>query len=166
MKISNLAMAVLAAASLGGAARAADLAGARAFVSRLYAHYPTSGRGQGFDSMGAEMGRIFHPSLIALIKEDQRLAGGEVPALDGDPLCDCQDDAAMTFTIQSARAAGPARAVVAVVRRAEDEPRVETLSLDLALAGGHWRIWDVRSQETPSLRAFLIENNQERLKAR
>lgn len=166
MGIKAVTLAVLAAASIWAPARAADLAGARAFVGRLYARYPTSGRAHGFDPLGAAMPGVFHPSLIALIKEDQRLAGDEVPTLDGDPLCDCQDDGGMRFTLRSVRAADFSRARAVVVRDDESGQGSENITLDLALANGQWRIYDIGTSDTPSLRAMLIKANLERRAAR
>ena len=115
-----------------------------------------------FDTLGPAMPMIFQPSLIGLIKEDQRLADGDVGALDGDPICDCQDSADMTFTIKSVRASGPARASAIVVRRAPGgATELENITLDLAQSGGHWRVWDVHTKDTPSLRAMLIKSNRE-----
>ncbi|HXV01341.1 MAG TPA: hypothetical protein VG166_12675 [Caulobacteraceae bacterium] len=165
MKATTLITALAAAVLLGGSVQAADIAGARAFVTALYGHYPTAGRKGGFDALDAkQIPRLFHPSLIALIKEDERLAGDEVPALDGDPVCDCQDDGDMAFTIRRVGATGPTRAVAEVLRRSADNQPLETLTLDLLFSDGRWRIWDIHSKDTPSLRGFLVKNNQERRK--
>ena len=162
MGIRGLTLAVLAAAVIGVPAHAADMAGARAFVTWLYSHYPASGRVHDFDSLGPSIAKVFDPSLIALIREDQRLANGEVGALDGDPVCDCQDDAGSTFTVRSLRAMDSTR-VVAIVARGPDETGqgAEDIGLDLAFAAGRWRIYDIHSNDTPSLRAYLIKSNRE-----
>ncbi|HEY2178198.1 MAG TPA: hypothetical protein VGH15_06410 [Caulobacteraceae bacterium] len=166
MGLKTLAVAVLAAAAISAPAGAAEAPGARAFVVWLYGHYP-SPHGHEFESLGTQIGRVFHPSLIALIREDSRLAGGEVGALDGDPICDCQDDSGTRFAVTTVRAAGPARAVAAVIRHGTEGPRdIETITLDLALTDGHWRVYDVGTKDTPSLRAYLIKSNEEARKAR
>jgi hypothetical protein len=117
------------------------------------------------DVFGKDMAKIFHPRLIALIKEDERLAQGEVGALDSDPICDCQDDTNLTFKIKTVSSAGPARATALVVRRSpNDQPEFEDITLDLARANGHWRVWDVRTKDTPSLRTMLIKSNREQMK--
>jgi hypothetical protein len=160
-------MAALAAAAISLPARAMAASGPRAFVAWLYAQYPTARSEHGFDALGSSMGRIFHPSLIALIKEDQRLAGGEVGALDGDPICDCQDDSALSFTITAVRATDPTRAIATVVRHDLDSrDDAETITLDLAMTDGHWRVYDVETKDTPSLRAYLIKSNREAREAR
>jgi len=157
-----LALAALAAATLASVpARAGDLAGAKAFVAWIYSHYPKSGATTQFDPLGSEATRIFHPSLIDLIKADERVGDDQAPDLDGDPLCDCQDNSGMVFTVGSVRTSEFARATAKVVRRDISNPLGETITLDLAKAGGGWRVYDIETKETPSLRAYLIKAAQE-----
>jgi hypothetical protein len=106
---------------------------------------------------------VFDQSLADLIDEDTRLAGGEVGALDGDPLCDCQDDSGNSFTVGVARADGNG-AVVEVVRHDHNvkPPALETIKIVLKRSGSVWRIHDVGSPDMPSLRAYLVKANKER----
>jgi len=160
--LKTLALAVLAAAALAAApARAADLAGAKAFVVWLYAHYPKSGSGSAFQSLGAEAARIFHPSLLELINEDARAGDDLAPDLDGDPICDCQDSSGMEFTVASVSTSEFSRATARVVRRDMGDPEGEIITLDLAQIGGSWRVYDIGTKDTPSLRGFLIKAAQE-----
>jgi hypothetical protein len=160
--IKGLALAVLAAASIGATAHAAEPAGARAFAAWLYSHYPARPGAKEFEPLGAQMAAVFHPSLIVQIKEDTRLAGGEVGALDGDPICDCQDDAGSTFTIRSVRETASSRVIVMVARGPDESGGgAEIITLDLAPVDGHWRVYDVGTKDTPSLRTYLIKSNQE-----
>jgi len=159
----RIALAILAGALVTGPARAGDPIGPRAFVAWIYSHYPSSTHRPEFDALADTTKKsVFAPSLIALIDEDSRLAHGEVGALDGDPLCNCQDDGGMAFRITSVRSVDRAHATAVVVRSYPDNkvPDVETLTLDLALAKGRWRVYDVRTKDTPSLRAFLIQSNR------
>lgn len=107
---------------------------------------------------------MFDTSLADLIDEDTRLAGGEVGALDGDPLCDCQDDSGDAFTVGAAKADGPSGAVIEVVRQDHNvkPPALETIKIVLRHAGGVWRIHDVGAPDMPSLRAYLTKANKER----
>ena len=162
MKHKRFALAILASAALAGvSARADDLAGAKAFVAWIYSHYPKSGAANQFDPLGGEATRIFHPSLIDLIKADEKVGDDRAPDLEGDPLCDCQDNGGMAFTIKSVRTSEFARATATVIRRDLGDPVDETITLDLARADGGWRVYDVETQDTPSLRAFLIKAAQE-----
>jgi hypothetical protein len=163
MPLRRIALAILAATLVTAPARGGDIVAARAFVAWIYSHYPTATRLPVFDALGDTTKKsIFAPSLIALIDEDTRLAHGEVGALDGDPLCDCQDDGGLTFRIASVRSVGLTRASAVVVRSYPDSksPEVEAITLDLMKAKGRWRVYDVRSKDTPSLRALLIQSNR------
>jgi hypothetical protein len=162
MQKRPIALAILAATLVTAPARAANDASPRAFVAWLYSHYPTSEHRPAFEPFGPDMGRVFHPSLVALIKADQQLASGEVGALDGDPLCDCQDDGGLTFKVAQVRSAGPGRASAVVVRAYPGDREVEDITLDLVQTQGQWRVWDVHSHDTPSMRALLIHSNPRR----
>ena len=161
--LTTLALAILALTTLAAVpARAADLAGAKAFVAWIYSHYPKSGPANQFDPLGNEAARIFHPSLIDLIKDDERVGDDVAPDLTGDPLCDCQDNGGMAFTISSVRTSDFSRATATVVRRDAGDPAGgETITLDLAQVDGGWRVYDIGTKDTPSLRAFLIKATQE-----
>ena len=134
-------------------AAAQSLADAQSFVRGLY--QPYAWRGQGPDYLGAEAGEGFSPRLLELIQRDQRLTpDGDVPALDGDPLCDCQDSGGFHALRVEVSAAGAGRATAHVSFRLDTEPRA--LTLDLVSVHGHWRIDDVHDKDTPSLARFLI----------
>ena len=145
------------------AAPAGHTDGARGFVSKLYSHYPVAGHVPEFDPLGKAMGSVFDPSLIALILKDRELAKGEVGALDGDPLCDCQDDSGLQFKVASVTPDGPERAKAVITRRDPEAspPEAEKITVDLVRVGGRWRVHDIGTPDTPSLRAYLIKSNQE-----
>jgi hypothetical protein len=159
MRIARAAPAIGLAALLGAApAGAGDVAGAKAFVAWLYSHYPPQARSNSFDVFGAQSARIFHSSLLDLIKQDEKVADDEAPDLDGDPLCDCQDNAGMSFTVRGVQVGEFDRARGEVVR--DDGGVKEIITLDLARTGDGWRVYDVGTKDTPSLRAFLINSSQ------
>ena len=82
---------------------AAELAGAKAFVVQLYSHYGKQ-TNPVFDPTGADAKTVFEPSMVALFGENARLTPkGDVGAIDGDPICDCQDDGGMRSRIVAAR---------------------------------------------------------------
>jgi hypothetical protein len=143
-------------------ARAAQPTDARAFVSWVFSHYPrrTASR---FDPIGRSSGAVFDPAMIALLKENDRLTPkGDEGALDGDPICDCQDDGGLAvrrMTVVSSNAVD-ASATVEFVLAAGDK---RTERLDLVLVGGVWRIHDIHTKDTPSLRAYLTDANRELL---
>ena len=143
-------------------AAAADAAGARVFLARLYAHYPVPPGRESFVPTGPAAARVFDPGMVALLREDERLAGGEVGAIDADPLCDCQDDSGLKVTIEAVRLTGPssAQATVALRFAASVPPDFERLRISLVRVAGRWRIHDIGSKSTSSLRAYLTRQNR------
>jgi hypothetical protein len=161
MKPASLASAILACALLAAfAAHAADLAGARAFLVRLYAHYPLK-EGAAFEPTGRSAPSVFDPALVALFREDVRLTPpGDVGAIDSDPICDCQDDDGMSVRIEPVRATGAGRATARVDLRFGEAspPETSRLDIDLIAVGDGWRIHDIRSKTMPSLGAYLTRS--------
>ncbi len=149
MRYSGLALAaLLLAAPAAGSAQ--TLQDARGFVAGLYGAY----RHASPDVLGARARSIFSPTLLALIRRDQRNAHGEVGALDGDPICDCQDPDGVRLAGLDLAASGPGRAV-AHVRLRFAGSRSEAMTLDLVSVQGAWRVDDVHSADTPSLVRLL-----------
>ncbi len=130
--------------------------GAAAFLTNLYAHY--DGKDQDFSPLGDHASQWFDPELSSLIKADS--AGGEVGALDGDPICDCQDYGRLSAQVTVVTADDKhARASVVVM---ETDPHFDaegrkprTFTYDLVDIDGRWYIHDVGSSTIPSLRQLL-----------
>ena len=162
MKTTALALSLLALALVAAApARAADVAGARAFVQQLYAHYPQPAN-TSFDPTGANASSVFDPSMIALFRENARLTPkGDEGAIDSDPICDCQDDSGLRSRIGAVRLVAPDTAIADVVLTFTEAipPEVDRLTLTLVTIHGQWRIYDIHSTNTPSFRAYLIKAN-------
>ena len=132
--------------------------GPQGFLAGLYAHYPVAGKAHPFDPVGPRASQVFDAPLVALIRRDQRSAKDEVGALDGDPLCDCQDDGGMTWKIAKLAPQGPDKAV-AQVRLTFPEtprPRIDDLTVALVKTPAGWRIHDISSRDTPSLRGLFL----------
>jgi hypothetical protein len=142
---------------VGGSALANDAQDAKAFVTSLFATYHDNSRPP------AGAGKIYSSALQALMNEDVRLAKGEVPALEFDPICQCQDFSKLqaTITVRSATAQ------VAIVAANFHDTGIRgdaahQAVFDLVKEHGVWRIADVHADDPKSLRAFLIEQNAER----
>jgi hypothetical protein len=148
------ALALLTTLSAGPVS-AQDLVSAQVFVAGLYAAYQGAAyHGNGPDYLGRQAKGVFSPRLLGLIHRDQALTPkGDVPALDGDPICDCQDTGGLKVTDLKVTAAAQGRATATVRLHFPDEARA--LKLDLVPTGGGWRVDDVHSADTPSLAAFL-----------
>lgn len=95
-------------------AAAPDAASAKAFVEKLYSHYPSNPNGKAFDPTGKNASEVFDPGMIAAFREDARLANGEVGFVDADPLCQCQDDGGLKSKVVSVTMTGPNAADVVV----------------------------------------------------
>ena len=137
---------------LAAASMAADTP--RAFVERVYAGY----RNENYSPFDHSE-RVFDPKLNAAIKEDSRLAHGEVGFLDGDPICSCQDTGGMHFRILSVVGSGTsATAHVLVTWKGTSDRRDIKLNLVRTPAG--WRIADVGTSDEPSLLKDLENANR------
>ena len=152
----DLARRVLAALIFASAsaslARAQDLTAAHGFVSGLYAAY----HGRGPDYLGRQAKTVLSPRLLALVRLDAaRTPAGDIGALDGDPICDCQDASGLRITNLKI-SGGDGRAVATVRLRFPDGPR--TLRLDLVALDGRWRVDDVHSESMPSLVKYLQQH--------
>jgi hypothetical protein len=112
-------------------ALAQDAASAGRFVRGLYGAY----HGRGPDYLGRNAGTVFSRSLLKLIRRDAaETPRGDVGALDGDPICDCQDfDGLQKVDVGIAGGAdGHALATVHFLISAERR----TVTLDLVAVGG------------------------------
>ena len=136
-----------------------DAATAKTFLTELYSHY--SGDRHDFSPL-AKPDDWFDPSLIALMDENAKATPqGDVGALDFDPACGCQDYGSLAATINVVKTDGKT-AKVAVVLHDSGEAQSEDISLsyDLIRIGDQWRIHDIGTKDTASLRQFLIDDTR------
>ncbi len=146
------------------AAAGPTAADAKAFLSGIYGHYATGP--SNFSPAFKNQDDYFDPDMIALMDEDQKLAQGEVGALDGDPICDCQDFGKLSAVVTvDSTTADEAKATVIVAETdpnfAADDRKPRTFTYDLKAVDGQWRIHDIASPDTPSLRQLFITSNKE-----
>lgn len=159
MKAWVVAAVAVVALAMPAVAAGPDANAARAFVQKLYAHYPQKGEPY-FEPTDKNAADVFEPGMIAAFREDARLAKGEVGFVDGDPICNCQDDGGMTSKIVSVTMKGTDKADVVVNILFEGgKPTPQTLHL--VVVKGQWRIYDISSAEEPSYRADLLKANKE-----
>ena len=129
----------------------------RAFLERTYASYGNANFNP-FDHLD----RYFAPRLIAAIREDSRLAHGEVGYVDGDPICQCQDPGGLHAKVTRVTLQGPARANAEVILDWTDST-ARRVRFSLVRTAGGWRIADVSSGDEPSfLRAVENSNRKAR----
>ena len=148
-----LGIVLAVAAGCATAASAADLGTAKAMLEQTYRGY-CRGCHVDFDRQAK---RLLSQRLWALVQRDRRMTpAGDVGALDGDPICDCQDFAITRVQVEVKPAAAPDRASAVVRFRNFGEP--QTVRLDLVVQGGGWRIDNIRSKGTPDLAVYLRDH--------
>jgi hypothetical protein len=155
MRARLLLTLALSAAALAPAAQssAQDAESAKTFLISVYRHYQNEGIG--VDTVGPHAGLYFHSSLVALMRADQKAASPDVGAIDGDPVCACQDwdgvwdlkIAVQIGTPERARAA-VSFALAAPKDRGKDSLR--KLAITLGAENGQWRIYDIVDETDPT----------------
>ncbi|MDB5484012.1 MAG: hypothetical protein JWO83_5065 [Caulobacteraceae bacterium] len=131
-------------------AQAGRLDTARTFTERLYEAYQHGHP----DYLGALARVTFAPRLLALIRHDEAAASpGDVGVLDGDPICDCQDDAGLKAERIEIENVATGRALATVTLRFPAE--ATKVRLDLVSRRGRWRVADIRTKDVPSLVGLL-----------
>jgi hypothetical protein len=141
---------------------AQDLPAARVFVQHLYSSYAHPPSQADPDTTGKLAPSTFSPSLLQLIRRDRaRTPRGDASALDGDPICDCQDFEGLRLTTLTVTAVDATHASASVTFQvfADDPKSVRSLRLNLLYTPQGWRIDDIASADTPSLRKFLQQSH-------
>ena len=147
-------------------AKAQDLQSAKAFLTGIYQKYQRGGKG--IDFTIPDMGSYYDSSLVSLFRQDVEINGFEnVPAVDYDPICGCQDwdgiwdlkmdlrpvsggkvEARLSFRLQDPKHSG---------KRAQRK-----LVVTLISERGEWRIYDVLDEsdhlQVFSMRKLLVDD--------
>jgi hypothetical protein len=118
----------------------------------LYEHPPTE---LGPDILAKHPLQVYSPSLYRLVRHDQLRAGpGNVGNLDYDPICVCQDNGGMKLASLQVIKTG-ATTATASVTLTFPEPLTLHAKLLLLWTLAGWRVDDVQTHDTPSLRTLL-----------
>ena len=123
----------------------------QAFLERLYAAYVPHGKGNNFAYPEARA--IVDSSLLALLRRDQIMSKGEVGAIDGDPICQCQDWDKLKVLSLRVVPSGTDRASGNVTFTNAGER--SSVHFELRMENGSWKIHDLSYQGTPSFQAHL-----------
>lgn len=126
--------------------------GPEPFVRTIYAQYANGGPQGKPPAPGQDP--MFSRTMNALIGTDFRAARGEVPTLNYDPFCACQDQGEFVVTATAVAQADPnhAEADVAFTNAGE----AKALKLKLVREGPNWKVDDIIDGET-SLHDMLME---------
>ena len=133
--------------------------GAAAFVQDVFASYAEDN--EAIWPLGeARLDLVWSERMAGLIRRDRALSEGELPYLDADPLCQCQDWD--EFRVESVRihdvAREPGRRAVVTFSNF-GERRTTRLRLSGNPNSG-WRIDDVLTPGQPGLAEQLAESNR------
>lgn len=132
---------------------AAQSEGPEAFVRALYAQYVAGGPKGETPAPGREP--LFSRTLNATIGADVRIANGEVPSLNYDLICACQDQGVFTLDNVVVGQTDPNTATAAVVFTNAGETTSQTLNL--VREGVNWKVDDVIGSEGASVKQDTIK---------
>ena len=127
--------------------------GPEEFVRALYAVHATPGAGMG-EAPPPGQDPIYDRMLNAMIGADFAQAAGEVPTLNYDPICDCQDSEGFSLESVTVTETGPRAAEAAVVFVNMGETKRQTLKL--VKEGAMWKVADVLVPGRPPLTEQLM----------
>jgi hypothetical protein len=126
----------------------------KAYMERLYASY----RNPSFNPLD-HPSRYFAPRLVAAIREDARLAKGEVGYVDGDPICQCQDPDGLHAKVVRVTRSSDSKAIAEVIIDFTDST-LRRVRFSLVRTAAGWRIADVSSGDEPSFVRAIEDANR------
>jgi hypothetical protein len=128
----------------------------RSFLEEVYDHYRDDE--SPLEPQGRDADMLFDKDLAKLIRQDREESKqrGEVPILDGDPICDCQEHGDLSDVEIAAPTRNTTDSASATVIFADGDEKVE-LNYDLVREGSLWKIYDISNKENGSLRKMLSE---------
>lgn len=129
---------------------------AEAFVRAVYGSYRDD---QPWPIDESRLDAVFSPSLAGLIRRDRALSGGELPYLDADPICNCQDFEGLRVLATEVDSDRHGRLLVRA-RFVNGGEETETTFQMVRGPDGGWRIDDVLNADGPSLGQALEMSNR------
>lgn len=149
---SFLASTLLFASTMLHAQTAAQ---AESFVRTTYARYTNAQSIDDPQFLRKDAPSVFSPSLLRLIRADQRNAPkGDVGKLDFDPICSCQDYDGLALKQLNVHLTEPHTAIASLTLN-YPQPADIPVHLALVWTSKGWRINDIHTKDTPSLRKLL-----------
>lgn len=133
-----------------------DIASARAFLARIYAGYHPDAP---LDALLPNVD-VYAPAFVAALDANQQVYQGELPYLQSDPLCDCQDTAEdlrkLAFDIVP-----HGRDELLASAAGNDPVHPFQVRLTLQRHGDDWRIADVATPSEPSLLQAIVRDTEQ-----
>jgi len=128
---------------------------ADAFLRQTYKKYDVKTL-KGPEFIGHDAPSVFSPSLVQLIRRDQKnTPRGYVGKLDWDPICSCQDPDGLNLKDIQISKDSERRATASVALFFSSDSTTEHLRLRLIWLPQGWRIDDIETKDIPSLRKLL-----------
>lgn len=132
---------------------AAAAEGPEPFVRALYAQYVNGGPQGETPAPGQDP--IYSRMMNATIGADVRVANGEVPTLNYDLICACQDQGVFTLDNVTIGQTDPNNATAAVVF--SNAGQITGQTLVLVREGPNWKVDDILAADGTSTRAETIK---------
>lgn len=127
--------------------------GPEPFVRALYAVYVAGGPKEAVPAPGQDP--LYSRMLNATIGADVRVAKGEVPTLNYDLICGCQDQGMFTLDSLAVAQSAPNAAEAAVAFTNAGETTRQTLKL--VREGSNWKVDDVVGADGKSVREATVK---------
>jgi hypothetical protein len=127
-------------------------------VRGIYRQYDLGDAAKVPDFTRSKAPSVFSPSLVRLLRREQRnTPAGDEGKLGADPICDCQDFQNLKILTLSVTkdASQTASASLKVQLFANDPSSTRAIRLRLLWTNQGWRIDDIQTKETQSLRTLL-----------
>ena len=124
------------------------------FVRRVYSNYRH--KGPGVSTLRPAGTPYYSAALLDAFAKDSDAAHGEVGAIDGDPICNCQDFDTLRVTRITVSTLQGDLAKAEVRFQNLNEHEAVTLTLTQTQQG--WRITDIADKNMKSLMALLQES--------
>ncbi len=148
----------IAAALAARPSSAQDAASAKAFLAAIYQHYQNGAEdgSAGINFDGPQADRYYHSSLLSLMRADVKANGRDnVPAIDFDPICGCQDwdgiwDLKIDVHVETPQRAQANVSFALAPPQNRPKDALRRLVVTLVPEYGAWRIYDIRDESDPS----------------
>ena len=131
----------------------------QAFLDHVYDRFMRHPPKNAPDWSRGQAGEVFDPALAGLIRKYTAAADkAQSAGLDYVPFCGCNDDSGLTYVVKAQAPTGDKAAAAVTVSSKYPQQKPFVLNFDLVQTTTGWRVSDIHSKTTPSLKAQVISN--------